>query len=317
VKDAPQIANRKRERGRAMNAGIDFDSIRARNSLPEYCERRGIQLRRSGGSLVGKCPLHNEHHGDAFVVFDDGHWRCFGKCGKSGDVVDLEQALRGGTLAEAAGRLGAEPARISTATNGPTPVKAELSSPYKLTKGDLALINEASETLRRRPELALKVRSELPLQAVEQAAIEGDLGFCRDLRFGGVHGPALLFGFTHGIKARWPGKVIRWICGSAAGECWRQSLILKSHRTIYFTEGEVDALQMIDQSYDVPGEALVIAIASASVLPDPRPFRGKEVVIIPDADDAGRKCAEKLTAAVLPLARSVAVVNLDLEEADP
>jgi CHC2-type zinc finger protein len=63
---------------------------------------------KEGNSLVGKCPLHNEHRGAAFVLFDDVHWKCFGKCEKSGDVIDLEQALGGGTLAEAAERLGAQ-----------------------------------------------------------------------------------------------------------------------------------------------------------------------------------------------------------------
>jgi hypothetical protein len=33
----------------------------------------------------------------------------------------------------------------------------------------------ASITLRKQPELAIKVRENLPLQAVEQTAIEGDL----------------------------------------------------------------------------------------------------------------------------------------------
>ena len=61
-----------------MNASIDFDAIRARNPLPEYCELCGIKLRRSGGSLVGQYPLHHEMHGAAFAVFDDGRWCCSG-----------------------------------------------------------------------------------------------------------------------------------------------------------------------------------------------------------------------------------------------
>jgi hypothetical protein len=65
------------------------------------------------------------------------------------------------------------------------------------------------------------------------------------LSFAGISGPALLFGYSHGIKARWPGKIIRWRCGNAAGECWRQSLLLKAHQMVYFTEGEVDALNLV------------------------------------------------------------------------
>jgi DNA primase len=287
---------------------INFDEIRARHPLPEYCERRGIKLRRSGGSFVGKCPLHNEHHGEAFVVFDDGHWRCFGKCQKSGDVTDLEQALGGGTRAEAAARLGAE----RTQSIRPLP-KAEpepVKPIYELTKADRGLMAEATVALRRKPELALRVRENLPLEAVEQTAIEGDLGFCHELSFAGISGPALLFCYSHGIKARWPGKVIRWICGNAASECWRQSLLLKSHHVVYFTEGEPDALSLIAQGYDVPGDSLVVGLASADTLPNSEPFAGKDLVLIPDTDDAGRRCAERFRTIFSPVARSVAVVDL-------
>lgn len=60
--------------------------------LTEYCQQRGIILHRSGHNWSGKCPLHQERHGQSFVIFDD-RWTCFGKCSRRGDVIDLEQAL--------------------------------------------------------------------------------------------------------------------------------------------------------------------------------------------------------------------------------
>jgi hypothetical protein len=176
-------------------------------------------------------------------------------------------------------------------------------------------MNEASETLRHKPELALQVRGKLPLQAVEQAAIEGDLGFHYELTFAGIQGPALLFGYSRGIKARWPEKQFRWLCGNAANQCWRQSLLLKSHRTVYFAEGEIDGLTLISQGYDIPSEALVVALPAAKILPAPEPFAGKEIVIVSDADEAGSGCAAKLKPLLLPIAKSVTVVNLAEEEA--
>jgi Toprim-like len=230
---------------------------------------------------------------------------------QDGDVTHLEQALGGGTLSEAAERLGAE--RTQSFNPLPKTLKHETESItpiYQLTQVDRELMLIASATLRKQPELAIKVRENLPLQAVEQTAIEGDLGFCHELSFAGISGPALLFGYSHGIKARWPGKIFRWRCGNAAGECWRQSLLLKAHQTIYFVEGEVDALNLIAQSYDVPGESLVVSLASASSLPNPEPFAGKDLVLIPDTDDAGRKCAERFRTILRPVARSLAVVDL-------
>jgi CHC2 zinc finger len=292
----------------ARLGAIDFDAIRARNPLAEYCQNRGIELRRNGGSgeLVGLCPLHKEKT-PSFHVYPDNHYYCYG-CEAHGDVTDLEQALGGGTRTEAAVRLGAE----RTQSIRPLP-KAEpepVKPIYKLTKADRGLMTEATVALRRKPELALRVRENLPLEAVEQTAIEGDLGFCHELSFAGISRPALLFGYSHGIKARWPGKVIRWICGNAAGECWRQSLLLKSHHVVYFTEGEPDALSLIAQGYDVPGDSLVVGLASASTLPNSEPFAGKDLVLIPDTDDAGRQCGQRFRAALSPVARSVAVVDL-------
>jgi hypothetical protein len=116
---------------------IDFDSIRERNPLGEYCDRRGIKLRLSGGRLVGKCPIHNEINGSAFVV-RDGRWKCFGKCNRRGDVLDLEQALAGGTLAEAAQRLRSPGAQVRTSPR----ISERRTQPHVL---DLTGIEKPSE----------------------------------------------------------------------------------------------------------------------------------------------------------------------------
>lgn len=89
-----------------MNSSIDFDSIRARNPLLEYCRKRGVELRENGtsGRLVGLCPLHQEKTPSFHVYVDDDHYYCFG-CRAHGDVIDLEQALRGGSLMDAISRL--------------------------------------------------------------------------------------------------------------------------------------------------------------------------------------------------------------------
>jgi hypothetical protein len=298
------------EGGTHVKSSIDFDSIRERNPLPEYCRKRGIELRKNGtsGRLVGLCPLHQEKTA-SFYVYPDNHYHCYG-CGSHGDVTELERALRGGTRCEAAGRLGALRMPTGAPLSRPNQTEISVSLSYKLTEVELQLMKQASETLRRKPGLALTVRSELPLQGVEQTAIEGDLGFCHELTFGALRGPALLFGYSHGIKVRWPNKRIRWLVGSAVGECWRGSLMIPSHRTVYITEGEIDALTLTSRGYETPGEAIVVALSSATVLPDAQPFAGKEVVMIPDGDEAGRRCATELMSRLLPIAKSVCVVDL-------
>ena len=86
--------------------GIDFDAIRARHRLADYCRARGFELRRNGasGQFICICPFHTEKT-PSFTIYPDHHAHCYG-CDWKGDVIDLEHALRGGTLPEAVERLG-------------------------------------------------------------------------------------------------------------------------------------------------------------------------------------------------------------------
>ena len=54
-----------------------------------------VTLKRSGGSLTGPCPFHDEQTAGGFHVFpESGRWKCF-SCNESGDVIDFLRKLRG------------------------------------------------------------------------------------------------------------------------------------------------------------------------------------------------------------------------------
>jgi hypothetical protein len=108
---------------------IDFSAIRSRRPLAEYCRASGFELRRSGrsGQFNCICPLHSEKT-PSFTIYPNNRAHCFG-CGWQGDVIDLELALRGGTLQEAVVRLdGAD------IENGKVEVSPNSGSPSKLEK---------------------------------------------------------------------------------------------------------------------------------------------------------------------------------------
>jgi DNA primase len=85
---------------------------------PPYPLRKGIQvikeavpvesyaatltdLRPSGTSLRGRCPVHRGDNAGAFLVDpDERRWTCFA-CGERGDVLDLYVAAEGGALQDA------------------------------------------------------------------------------------------------------------------------------------------------------------------------------------------------------------------------
>jgi len=51
------------------------------------------------------CPLHNETKGNSLVVYDD-HWKCYGKCSCTGDVIEWVIRKWGKTFLEACALLG-------------------------------------------------------------------------------------------------------------------------------------------------------------------------------------------------------------------
>ncbi len=53
-----------------------------------------VELRRSGSGLMGRCPFHNEKTGSFHVSPDKRRFKCFG-CGEGGDVLDFVQKFHG------------------------------------------------------------------------------------------------------------------------------------------------------------------------------------------------------------------------------
>jgi DNA primase len=78
---------------------------------------------------------------------------------------------------------------------------------------------------------------------------------------------------------------------------------------VYITEGETDALTLLSLGVEEPGETLVVGLAGASILPEPEPFAGRDVVIIEDADLAGAKAGERLIERIGPHAASTKRVS--------
>jgi hypothetical protein len=234
---------------------------------------------------------------------------CFG-CGAHGDIIDLDLALHGGTKGEAADRLARSNGANCRRETPPTKRPFKPQWIYNPSKQDCELINRACETLSQEPELVSLVHEGLPLDAVRLTARQGHLGFCRDLSFGPeIRGPVLLFMYKHGIKARWAKKVIRWLRGNPNGCCWRQNLLTPATRRVFITEGEMDAINLLSiPDVGRVSESLIVSLSSATVLPDVKPFTGREIIFIPDRDKAGQERAEKFARRFEP--EVIKIINL-------
>lgn len=112
----------------------------------------------------------------------------------------------------------------------------------------------------------------------------------------------IAFHYRHGIKERWEERGqrrFRWSLGGPCGDVWRGCHVADAS-VILLTEGETDAITLLNAGLEIPGQTAVAALASSSTLPSPEQFIGKHIRFFPDRDDAGGKAIEKLRHHILP-----------------
>jgi hypothetical protein len=216
------------------------------------------------------------------------------------------------------------PESIAMMPKKPIPFFSKSSKvPQPLSPLELLRMHKASVALAEHPELIYSVvgqRPEWTRETVRGAALDGDLGFELNCVWYDFEGPAVLFGYNFGVKARWllsGRRVVRWVCGGPTDLCWRQSHLRKDHQRIYITEGETDALTGISIGLEddtVP--SLVIGLASASQTPKAEAFTDKEVVIVSDPDGAGAKATRKLLNLCGRFARKVVAMQPETQLED-
>jgi DNA primase len=86
---------------------IDLRELKAQHDLRHFVEADlGPAHGRGGQAMLWKCPFHNEQKGYSLAVWHDG-WRCFGACGRGGDILDWLQRYRGLSFTDACAVLGA------------------------------------------------------------------------------------------------------------------------------------------------------------------------------------------------------------------
>ncbi len=148
------------------------------------------------------------------------------------------------------------------------------------------------------------------VETVRQLLLDGSIGWCDT--WPGCEAGALAFIYETGIKLRWRDRqsgerVIRWAAGKPRA-FWREGLDRPHTHTLCITEGETDAIALLDAGVeDARRETLVVALPSASAIPPGAAAfaTGRHVIIYPDDDRAGRASFQKLATALLPVAASI------------
>lgn len=268
----------------------------------------GEAARREGVSKwrVGK-------HGSLVIQLKDGELVFYShEDGSGGDAIKLWQQQRGGSAGDAlkecaawAGISGNVASRPLPSSKAPPPATDAI--PYALSDHE---IGEAMEMVRRLlydPTLCERVAKARDWQpeTIRALAQEASLGW---------HKEKLAFLYDSGVKLRWRAengeRVIRWHFGKPW--IWRGAFLrIPDFRRVIVTEGETDAISLIDAGEETHGETLVVALPSASTF---KPewaarFAGKDVTLALDNDHAGQKATARVGTILRRVAKSVSEVD--------
>jgi DNA primase len=116
---------------------IDTDALRREHPVAELVASYGIELRRVGAALVGRCPFHQDRGRPNLHVYPSGRWICY-RCDQRGDVIGFVQQIENLTFREAAARLDSALARSPRPRRrGPAPpLPAPISEPEFVWRRD-------------------------------------------------------------------------------------------------------------------------------------------------------------------------------------
>lgn len=267
------------------------------------------------GRLLATCPKHEDTR-PSFAVFPGRkHCGCF-PCGWQGDAFAFaEWTGRAGDFREAvqhvAGVLGVtlpddDESRPKAATAPATPKPRPKPELPKLTDEQRDRIHAARlrfcDALQDSEPIVEVIASSLGITpATLQWAARGDCGLALDAPAGLP--PWLCYAYPHGLKYRNPNKGTGprfvWLCGRATAP-WRMGWARNSDvETVYLTEGESDALALIESGIESDGKAAVVASPGTSFPRDWAPmFRGKRAVLCFDTDGPGTAAAATVAAAL-------------------
>ncbi len=133
----------------------------------------------------------------------------------------------------------------------------------------------------------------------------------------GLHDGCLVMLYPTGAKKRlkpldpgeasiFTGPKFTWMLGKPDAP-WRAEMLLGSTRRVHITEGESDAINLIDAGCEESGTDLVVAVPGASCWRDEwaERFRGLHVTLWPDPDQPGRRLAWRVGNSLADVAAKV------------
>ena len=136
-----------------------IERLKKEVDLAEVIARHGVELKKAGSDLVGRCPFHDDDTPSLVVTPAKGLWHCMGACHVGGSVIDWVMRTEGVSFRHAVELLRTSEATDLGPRTGRPPVRSttrRLSPPVDADATDGALLAEVVDyyhsTLQSEPE---------------------------------------------------------------------------------------------------------------------------------------------------------------------
>lgn len=130
----------------------ELERLKSAVSVQRLVEDAGIELKKAGKDLLGRCPFHADETASLVVTAPKNLWHCFG-CGIGGGPIDWVMKLKGLSFRHAVELLKADP---SLAAGPAAPTVRALPAPVALDADGQALLDQCidyyHQTLKDSPE---------------------------------------------------------------------------------------------------------------------------------------------------------------------
>ena len=162
----------------------ELERLKQEVSVQRLAEARGVELRKRGQDLIGRCPFHDDSEPSLVITPSKNLWHCMGECNRGGGPIDWVMAAEGVSFRHAVELLRVDCPTLAAAASGrPTPKHSTIPKLNWVAQNSATaqghvrqVINYYHETLKQ-SQAALGYLEKRGLKS--QEAIERfKLGFC-------------------------------------------------------------------------------------------------------------------------------------------